>query len=162
MWCADMPGVCNTAGCPRLPKAMAFLCMRAWLIYAPQCIAHASAGDAMSPHAHVLHWPALGSQCLTASCLPPLLQRLGEHEGQGLLPGYAARLAGSLTDGLVHSPLPELAVLRAVPRHLALAHLHRPLSTFCDTCTQVPRNHSVILEVKAHRQHICLGLPYHT
>lgn len=57
-----------------------------------------------------------------------LLQSLREHEGQRLLLGDAARLAGSLADGLVHPPVPELAVMGAVSRHLALAHLQTPQS----------------------------------
>ena len=57
-----------------------------------------------------------------------MLQGLREHKGQRLLLSDAARLAGSLADGLVHCPVPDLAVPVAVPRHLALAHLQKPQS----------------------------------
>ena len=63
-----------------------------------------------------------GCTCLLSHSVTAL-QGLHKHEGDCVLLGDATGLAGSLADGLVHPPVPELAVLGAVPRHLTSAHL---------------------------------------
>ena len=70
--------------------------------------------------------PDVTTSCLCSPVFSQICcESLTEHKGQRLLLGDAARLARSLADGLVQPPVPELAVLGAIPCHLASAYLHR-------------------------------------
>lgn len=71
---------------------------------------------------------------------------LAQHKGKGLIRRDAPRLARCLADRLVHAPVPVLAVLAAVPRHLARAHLQgvshiRLLHFSCMVCRHEWKEH---------------------